>query len=101
MVKVMYDDQLVYKVVIWAFYGISLWTENVVLTFTVTKHEVRIFHLELITPQLEKDCWWHSNVVYYILIIASPAQVDGSTIINSLLRYTYCMLTKLATHSPN
>ncbi len=27
MVKVMYNDQLVYKVVIWAFFEISLWTE--------------------------------------------------------------------------
>ncbi len=31
MVKVMYNDQLVYKVVIWAFFGISLWKEKVVL----------------------------------------------------------------------
>ncbi len=28
MVKVVYNDQLVYKVVIWAFFGISLWTEK-------------------------------------------------------------------------
>ncbi len=27
----MYNDQLVYKVVIWAFFGISLWTEKVAL----------------------------------------------------------------------
>ncbi len=27
----MYNDQLVFKVVIWAFFGISLWTENVAL----------------------------------------------------------------------
>ncbi len=32
MVKVMYNDQLVYKVVIWVFWGISLWTDNVALT---------------------------------------------------------------------
>ncbi len=31
MVKVMYNDQLVYKVVIWAFFGISLWKEKVAL----------------------------------------------------------------------
>ncbi len=31
MVNVIYYDQLVYKVVIWEFYGISLWTEKVVL----------------------------------------------------------------------
>ncbi len=28
----MYNEQLVYKVVIWAFGGISLWTEKVALT---------------------------------------------------------------------
>ncbi len=31
MVKVMYNDQLVYRVVILALFGISLWTENVAL----------------------------------------------------------------------
>ncbi len=33
MVKVMYNDQLVYKVVIWAFFGISLWKEKVALKY--------------------------------------------------------------------
>ncbi len=28
----MYNDQLVYKVVIWEFFGISLWKEKVALT---------------------------------------------------------------------
>ncbi len=28
----MYNNQLVYKVVIWAFFGISLWTEKVALS---------------------------------------------------------------------
>ncbi len=28
----MYNDQLVYKVVIWKFFGISLWKEKVALT---------------------------------------------------------------------
>ncbi len=28
----MYNDQLLYKVVIWAFFGISLWKETVALT---------------------------------------------------------------------
>ncbi len=31
MVKMMCNDQLVYKVVIWAFFGINLWTEKVAL----------------------------------------------------------------------
>ncbi len=31
MVKVIYTDQLVYKVVIWVFFGSSLWTEKVAL----------------------------------------------------------------------
>ncbi len=28
----MYNDQLVYKVIIWASFGISLWKKNVALT---------------------------------------------------------------------
>ncbi len=31
MVKVIYNDKLVYKVAIWAFFGISLWKEKVAL----------------------------------------------------------------------
>ncbi len=31
MLKVLYNDLLVYKVVIWAFWGISLWKEKLVL----------------------------------------------------------------------
>ncbi len=31
----MYNNQLVYKVVIWAFFGISLWTEKVALNFSL------------------------------------------------------------------
>ncbi len=37
MVKVMYNDQLVYKVVIWSFFGISLWKEKVVLRVKIVK----------------------------------------------------------------
>ncbi len=29
----MYNDQLVYKVVIWAIFGISLWKEKVALNY--------------------------------------------------------------------
>ncbi len=35
MVKVMCNDQLVYKAVIWAFFGIILWKEKVALTADV------------------------------------------------------------------
>ncbi len=28
----MYNDQLVYRVVIWVFFGISLWKEKIALT---------------------------------------------------------------------
>ncbi len=31
MLKIMYNDQLVYKEVIWVFFVISLWTEEVTL----------------------------------------------------------------------
>ncbi len=36
----MYNDQLVYKVVIWPFFGISLWTEKVALNIEVFHHMV-------------------------------------------------------------
>ncbi len=35
MVKVMYNDKFVYKVVIWAFFGISLWKEKVALMWSL------------------------------------------------------------------
>ncbi len=43
----MYNDQVVYKVVIWAFFGISLWKEKVALItdINVTAH-----------PSLQKLC---------------------------------------------
>ncbi len=36
----MYNDQFVYKVVIWAFFGISVWTEKVALTFKLISHNI-------------------------------------------------------------
>ncbi len=35
MVKVMYNDQLVYKVFIWVFCGIILWKEKVALRWII------------------------------------------------------------------
>ncbi len=50
MVKVMYNDQLVYKVIIWAFFGISLWNEKVALKCTFIHHEHRfVFWYDLLT----------------------------------------------------
>ncbi len=39
MVKVMYNDKLVYKVVIWTFFGISLWKEKVALIYAPSQCE--------------------------------------------------------------
>ncbi len=36
MMKVMYNGKLVYKVVIWAFFGTSLCTEKVALTIMLS-----------------------------------------------------------------
>ncbi len=50
MVKVIYNDQLVYKVVIWAFFGISLWTEKVALiclkkhSYTLQKKDTKTIY---------------------------------------------------------
>ncbi len=35
----MYNDQLVYKVVIWAFFGISLWKDKVALTYARMQYQ--------------------------------------------------------------
>ncbi len=35
MLKVKYNEKLVYKVVIWAFFGIILWKEKVALKYSV------------------------------------------------------------------
>ncbi len=36
----MYNDQLVYEVVIWAFLGISLWKEKVALKSVCTYYDI-------------------------------------------------------------
>ncbi len=38
----MYNDQLVYKVVIWAFFGISLWNEKEALRLWTAEQPVKI-----------------------------------------------------------
>ncbi len=38
----MYNDQLVYKVVTWAFLEISLWKEKVALRFMIHENEALI-----------------------------------------------------------
>ncbi len=46
----MYNDQLIYKVVIWAFFGISLWKERVALnlvTFDVSDLMIKLLLLSL------------------------------------------------------
>ncbi len=53
MVKVMYNDQLVYKVVILAFFGISLWKEKVALRvrqMIVLGHKPKVSQYTLWTP---------------------------------------------------
>ncbi len=42
MVKVVYTDLLVYKVVIWAFFGISWWTEKVALNRNTMTYDLDI-----------------------------------------------------------
>ncbi len=58
----MYNDQLVYKVVIWAFFGISLWTEKVALTV-----------IQFSVPQIEyplRGSSKNDSHVYFLLIVA-------------------------------
>ncbi len=51
MVKVMYNDQLLYNVVIWAFFGISLWTEKVALRLDI----------KISCKLHERSSKWHHN----------------------------------------
>ncbi len=41
MVKVIYNDKLVYKVVIWVFLGIILWKENEALIFQTSSQSAK------------------------------------------------------------
>ncbi len=63
MVKVMYNDQLVYKVIIWAYFGISLWKEKVALmvylSLELHKQWPQWFHFLLWWmhySEISKDC---------------------------------------------
>ncbi len=42
MVKVTYNDQLVYKVLIWAIFGITLWKEKVALILMLPRSNVQL-----------------------------------------------------------
>ncbi len=41
----MYNDQLVYKLVIWVFFGICLWKDMVLLTYNKTYVDWKLQHL--------------------------------------------------------
>ncbi len=41
----MYNDQLVYKVVIWAFFWISLWTEKVAFNYKQIQAEFYCYYI--------------------------------------------------------
>ncbi len=62
MVKVMYNDKLVYKVIIWVFWGISLWTDKEPLRQRSIRCQIclRIFDVENIPVML------HYNMMYAI-----------------------------------
>ncbi len=50
----MYNDQLVYEVVIWAFLGISLWTEKIAL---ICVHAFR---------EHKNDCYDKSSYIRFV-----------------------------------
>ncbi len=52
----MYNDQLEYSVVIWGFYGISIWTENAISVFL---NNIYIDSKVLITISLPDICDIH------------------------------------------
>ncbi len=64
MVKVMYTDLLVYKVVIWAFFGISLWKEKVAFrlqSYPHMQHAMCACHAVFISLFSDVTHYWHSR----------------------------------------
>ncbi len=62
----MYNDQLVYKVVIWAFFGISLWKEKVALN----NDEARNSNIKRLNIQYSTQSWVsQANKVYKLMLV--------------------------------
>ncbi len=75
MVKVMYTDQLVYKVVIWVFFGIGLWTEKVALNmnsylYNNQTHSSFHIHMFLVIVVLDSfsNTHTHTHVLFKIIV---------------------------------
>ncbi len=62
--EVMYNDQLLYKVVIWAFFGISSWNEKLALKLINQRADANeVDDWAIIKPALMVGCHWISYVV--------------------------------------
>ncbi len=53
----MYNEQLVYRVVIWAFCGISLWTEKVALNRNDPMHDL----YGILIGSIKQCCKWDEH----------------------------------------
>ncbi len=51
-----YNNQLVYKVVIWAIFLISLWTENVVLNICICNNHMSEHYLQTFPYSFLEPC---------------------------------------------
>ncbi len=61
----MYNDQLVYKVVIWAVFLISLWKEKVALsTMSKTINNILLLHTIFFKHQLDSNIHYKNTVEY-------------------------------------
>ncbi len=87
----MYNNKLVYQVVIWAFFGISLWNEKVALRDTVCQFRVDYVHL------LKAQNQWNWHIAAVVDIMSSTidsAIIASSPFIIHLLNNRYQLIWK-------
>ncbi len=87
MVKVMYNDQLVYKVVIWVFCGVILWKEKEALTYCSTSstqhyhsNKITTITLRLIVAHI---LWF--DVLIWLAVVPTLAAMSVSCVSSSQL----------------
>ncbi len=68
----MYNDQLVYKVVIWAYFGIRLWKEKVALSdSSLLSIYLCYYETILVYPALLTEKWFKLNPSIKVKTVSS------------------------------
>ncbi len=84
----MYNDKLVYKVVIWEYFGISLWTEKVALN--LRKKHIYVLRSSIWLVAAYISVWTLANCMW-IYIVSTPCACSwpGALLQHGL--YTVCV----------